>query len=265
LGATADSDNFIVWNDEIYGDRDGDGLPEVPVSRIPDGLSPALVMAALGAGDASQSSRFGIRNIARPFADGLFTALPGSVKILISETTSPGTIGLGQAVGSHIYLMLHGSDFDSSQFWGETQDGDMFEALDTGNIPGNVRGVVLTGCCWGALTVAERASQIPPNRKPTPRPARSSIALSFLAAGAKAFVGCTGSHYSPVDPPYDYFGGPMHGSFWTGMGQGKAPAAALFDARLDYLKAMPHGQTSSYGIAIERKILKQFTCLGLGW
>jgi hypothetical protein len=35
LPGSDDPDEFIVWSDDIYGDREGDRLPEVPVSRIP--------------------------------------------------------------------------------------------------------------------------------------------------------------------------------------------------------------------------------------
>ena len=93
----------------------------------------------------------------------------------------------------------------------------------------------------------------------------TSIALSYLHAGASAFVGCTGTHYSPTVPPYQYFGGPMHLAFWSRVKTGMAPARALFDAKLEYLQNMPHGQSSAVAQAIEFKTLKQFTCLGLGW
>ena len=93
----------------------------------------------------------------------------------------------------------------------------------------------------------------------------SSIALSYLHSGVRAYVGCTGTHYSPTARPYNYFGGPMHTAFLTRLMQGTPPAQALFEAKLEYLQKMPHGQTSALGQGIEFKILKQFTCLGLGW
>ncbi len=68
-----DPDNFIVWSDEIYADRDGDGLPEIPVSRIPDGKSAKLVRQALQAVQPQKgNAKFGIRNIERPFAVDIF-------------------------------------------------------------------------------------------------------------------------------------------------------------------------------------------------
>jgi hypothetical protein len=89
--------------------------------------------------------------------------------------------------------------------------------------------------------------------------------VRFIALGGRAFVGCTGSHYSPLEQPYQYYGGPLHRAFWGHYLAGKAPAAALLEAKKDYLEGYPHGQTDARGRAIETKILRQFTCIGLGW
>ncbi|MGO9770519.1 MAG: MBL fold metallo-hydrolase [Roseiarcus sp.] len=265
LGAqTGDEDNFIVWNDEGYGDRDGDGIAELPVSRIPDARSPRLVAAALGAGLATAASRFGVRNSARPFATGPYALVPGAQQLLVSAPTAPANIGAAGASAPHVYVMLHGSDMDASRFWGENQYGT-YEAINVSNVPQAMSGVVFAGCCWGALTVETRANITRPDQQPAARTPASSMALSWLHAGARAFVGCTGTHYSPTVAPYDYFGGPMHVAFWRRLIRGETPAKALFGAKLDYIRGMPHGQTSHNGQAIEYKTLRQFTCLGVGW
>jgi beta-lactamase superfamily II metal-dependent hydrolase len=50
LPDTDDPDQFIVWSDEIYGDRDGDGLPELPaVGRARDGRPPGGAAHPAGA------------------------------------------------------------------------------------------------------------------------------------------------------------------------------------------------------------------------
>jgi hypothetical protein len=56
----------------------------------------------------------------------------------------------------------------------------------------------------------------------------------------------------------------MHEAFWQAHVRGEAPAKALLSAKKAYRKGMPHGR-SGIGIAIEYKILRQYTCLGLGW
>jgi len=260
-----DEDDFIVWSDDVYGDLQGDVFPEIPVSRVPDGLSADLMFAALQSGGGSgRSSRFGLRNARRPFAQEIYHVLGGEEDLLICERTTPPDINASVLEADAIYLMLHGSDSDGTRFWGEDEAGTL-EAINLGNIPARSSAVVFTGCCWGALCVDRPAARTEPGIAPASRTPASSIALSFLRSGALAFIGCTGSHYSPIAKPFTYFGAPMHQAFWEHYRQGMAPAPALLQAKRDYLEGMPHGRKSVQGKAIERKILWQYTCLGLGW
>jgi hypothetical protein len=113
VGSASDSDNFIVWNDEAYGAKNGDLSAELPVSRIPDAKSPRLVMNALTAGaPAATKGRFGVRNSARPFAIGPYSLLQGRASLLVSAPTKPSSLGAGNASGDVVYFMLHGSDVD---------------------------------------------------------------------------------------------------------------------------------------------------------
>jgi hypothetical protein len=263
--AAKDGDNFIVWSDEVYGDLNGDSIEEIPVSRIPDAKSSRLVFSALTATNGGgENTRFGIRNEVRPFAAGIYSLLKGKGDLLVSHPTSPAAVGAAKVVGSGIYFMLHGSDGDGSRFWGEDHR-DMFEAVNVSNLNAVSPGVVFTGCCWGALTADKLASR---SRSGEPIPLRtveSSMALTFLQAGALGFIGCTGSHYSPLQDPYDFYGGPMHESFWKRYNTSGRPAAALHQAKQDYLAGIPHGRTTDIGRSIELKILREYTCLGLGW
>jgi hypothetical protein len=116
------------------------------------------------------------------------------------------------------------------------------------------------------LTVTQRALTMPPGQAPVPLAAGASMALKFLSAGALAFVGCTGSHYSPEGTDTSYYGGPMHKAFWSHYSNGLPPAEALFRAKADYIAGIPHrGTADPVDKARELKILRQFTCLGLGW
>jgi beta-lactamase superfamily II metal-dependent hydrolase len=263
--AGRDGDNFIVWSDEAYGDVNGDSVQEIPVSRIPDAKSSVLVFAALGAPSGNATvTRFGVRNVAREFATTIYGLLPGRNKLLVSSPTGPNDVGTAKIDETGIYLMLHGSDSDGSRFWGE-DNGDMFEAVNVRNLASAGPSVVFTGCCWGALTVERIASRSRTGDPIAVRTVEASMALSFLQGGATAFVGCTGSHYSPLQKPYRYYGGPMHEAFWKRYNELKAPAVALHTAKQDFLKAIPHGRTTDIGHAIELKILREYTCLGLGW
>jgi beta-lactamase superfamily II metal-dependent hydrolase len=263
LGRTEDPDDFIVWSDEAYGDLDGDAIAEVPVSRIPDGRSPELLFAALGASNRRRRGvRQGVRNRARPFAEDVYRLLPGDRALLVSDPTAPPAVGPLRA--DLVYVMLHGDFGDTSRFWGEDELGQAFEAVNVTNVPAAGGRVVFAGCCWGALTVDQPALRAHPDAPPGPKPVGSSMALSFLLGGATAFVGSTGVHYSPP-PPGDYFGGPMHKEFIKSLLTGHPPAEALFEAKRAYGANMPHGQGRPMDLAIEFKILNEFTCLGLGW
>lgn len=261
-----DQDEFFVWSDDIFGDRDGDFIAELPVSRIPDGHLAAVVFNALQTPSFIPDTRFGIRNIRRPFADKIFSLLPGhSGNLEVSETFGPAHILPNSARGA-VYYMLHGSNKDGTRFAGEVLSGGGFEALTIENVPVSAPGtIVLTGCCWGALTVSPQALFANPDTIVQPRGPESSIAIAYLLAGSQAFVGCTGSHYSPFSPPYNNAGKPMHEAFWINVANGIPPAKALYLAKQEYIRGMPHGLTTSIGEAVELKTLHQFTCLGLGW
>ncbi|MGC4120496.1 MAG: hypothetical protein QM765_39135 [Myxococcales bacterium] len=259
-----DPDNFIIWSDDVYGDKDADGWPELPVARVPDAKSAAFMKQALSAQMPSGVSWGGVRNRFRPFADRVLQAV-GSGALEESEPVSASRKP-PRLAAEHLYLMLHGSDFDSSRFWGESAQHEMLEAVNTTTVPPRYEGVVFTGACWGALTVDAPASRFQGDRPLTSRSPETSMALCFLARGARAFVGCTGMHYSPTEDPFEYFGRPLHESFWNHLKKTGSPAEALLQAKNDYLAAMPHPNADDPGdLAIEHKILRQFTCLGLGW
>ena len=258
LGVTDDPDDFIVWTDDEYGDDGDRETPPVPVSRIPDAHSARLLLAALSASRRGDGRR-GVRNSERPFAEDIFAALPGDDALMVSAPTTFD--GLAALDADLVYLMLHGDFVDGSRFWGEGPAGNI-EAVNVNSIPDDGPRVVFTGCCWGALTVDQPAHR---TLLPAPKAVNASIALRFLEAGATAFVGCTGAHYSPREKPYRYFGGPMHEAFWRGLGGGQAPAEALLAAKAEYVRDFPHGMRSEAQHAIEYKTLHQYTCLGLGW
>jgi beta-lactamase superfamily II metal-dependent hydrolase len=264
LGTSDDADDFIVWNDDVYGDIDNDGVAELAVSRIPDGKSSQLIYAALQATPGDKNDpRSGLRSFARPFADNIFGALPGGQKIITSKPTLYSDTYTLRA--NRVYLMLHGSDQDATRFFGE--DGSRYPvAMQVGNVPELGGAVVFTGCCWGALPVTIRARDASPGTAVANRTSENSIALRYLSYGAIAFIGCTGTHYSPLQSPYTYFGGPLHSAFWRNHLSGMAPAQAIFEAKREYLKGIPHlaGQGPALE-AIEMKLAREYACLGLGW
>lgn len=79
-----DRDGFVVWSDDIYGDREPDGVPEVPVSRIPDARVGAFLLSALTVGATGQAGKFAIRNRERPFAQAVYASIPGNGVMQVS-------------------------------------------------------------------------------------------------------------------------------------------------------------------------------------
>jgi hypothetical protein len=266
--ALRDPDNFIVWSDHPYGDLDGQGANELPVTRVPDGHSAELLLMALSAPEraAEDASAFGLRNLQRPFAEPIFSSVANRA-CLTSAPIVPASLPGAELNAHRVYLMLHGAESAGDFFNGEDAEENQIEAMRLANLPAACAGsVIFSGCCWGALTLDLLATQAGTTHRPAMRTPENSIALGFLRRGARAFIGCTGAHYSPDEAPFTFFGGPMHTSFWEAMKEtGMPPALGLHQARLAYLNAMPHGQDSVYDRAIEYKIFHQFSCLGIGW
>ena len=260
-------DSFLVWSDDFYTDTDADGQAELPVSRVPDGRTPELVFAQLQASGRPRSDRrIGIRNKERPFADNVFQNVPGSGDMLQS---APVTVDDPPHLidGAIVYLMLHGSDLDGTVYCGQLGDDgspEKWPAVAMSNVPAVCGPVVFTGCCWGALITARPASQTPEGSPLGSRTPDQSLALRILRAGATAFIGTTGTHYSP-NPPGNYHGGAMHHAFFRRYKPGESPAEALFAAKAEFAANIPHGQDDAFLAAVDVKIHAEYTCLGLGW
>jgi beta-lactamase superfamily II metal-dependent hydrolase len=264
--AVPDPDEFIVWADGIYSDTNNDTYGEAPVSRVPDARSREVFLNALQAGVGNEPGKLCVYNVKRPFAKTVFGGIAGKGSALSS---TPATQDESRARQSemlgHLYLMLHGDSADGATFWGEdTRTRRLVEAFDTSCLPARGSGVAFSGACWGALTVTRRAAAQDPGRLPQPKTVENSIALAALRAGYRAFIGCTGAHYSPMKAQPDIAGGPMHVHFWRSLATDKSPALALFNAKRAFEANFPPSDDSGDD-AINQKILRQFTCLGLGW
>ena len=275
LGATmveVDDDHFIVWSDEAYGDIDGDLVAERPVSRIPDARNAALFLSALAGRGVGPNvdQRFGVRNIARPFANDVWPRLAGNRELSVSERFLSTDVAPEALTSAQLhYFMLHGDWRDGRGFFGELGNQSGYtNAFAVGNVPKRFDGIAFSGCCWGALTVSQKARDA--GAAPlAPRVVERSIALTYLQAGASAFVGCTGSHYSGADTDPDVnYAARMHGAFWAALPGGRySPAVALHKARGEYSALIASRAEDMEPIDLARRMKNraQFTCLGLGW
>lgn len=267
----SDEDRFIVWSDEAFGDVDGDRIGERPVSRIADARDARLFHRALSSRgvDSVNPRRFGIRNLARPFAADIWASLPGDEPLNVSERflytdAEPEDLAKAQL---H-YLMLHSHWSNTRKFFGERADGAYTNAFLVNGMPKQFDGLAFSGCCWGALTVHQKAHEAGLDHL-APMVAENSIALTYLQAGGTAFVGCTGAHYSgeETDPDVNY-ASRMHAAFWKALPTRKYSAAeALHVARSEYSAYIVGRSDDMEPIDLARRLKNrgQFTCLGLGW
>jgi len=236
------------------------------VSRVPDARSREVFLNALQAGAGLEPGKLCVYNVKRPFATTVFGGIRGNGSALSSvPATQNEARGKQSEMLGNLYLMLHGDSADGATFWGEdSRTRRLIEAFDTSCIPARGSGVVFSGACWGGLIVTRRAAGQDPARLPQPKTVENSVALSALRAGYRGFVGCTGAHYSPMKAQPDMAGGPMHVHFWRSLAIDKSPALALFNAKRAFEANFPPSDDAGDD-AINQKILRQFTCLGLGW
>ena len=258
-----DPDGFVVWSDDPYVDVDDSGLPDSAISRIPDGRDSLFTLKVLQAEPTPARQRHGVRNSLREFVIPIFGSLPGANTLYVSGPTGATDLVAGVLQGSLAYYMLHGDDGDGKKFWGEQPRGVWVEAVTVDTVPKEDIDTAVMGCCWGALPASTKAADWEPGQTIAGRSPAQSIALTLLSAGARAVIGCTGAHYSPLQRPYDTASGPLHQALWSYLNAGEPPAVALLRAKYDYAERVK-SVTDANQLAIANKTLSQFTCLGLG-
>lgn len=264
----ADPDAFVVWSDDPYADRDGDGMPDLPVSRIPKG---AVWSGLQTAPRSTGRRRRGVRDASHEFAVAVFRDIPGDAgdELLDSPETDEDRLGPADLEADRLYLHLHGLVEKGDRWWGGTDaDQNSLLVVTPRSMPANPGPVVFCGACWGALTVDRPAF----SKKPiTPRTPASSLAAAFVERGTVGFVGFSSFQYVPYQLPFLYYVEPLHRRFWhhQSAGAGLGPAAALFQAKVDYAAGIPHpdrtGSADPLTTVIELKVFWSATCLGLGW
>lgn len=266
-----DLDAFIVWSDNVYGDHDGDLLPELPVSRIPTDAPGGLVRRALNAPVASVARQLnGVRLDTLLFAETVYNNI-GVADGPIQTTPVGAPLGVSDIAASANYIVLHGNDSGFKSF------GDGFGSVinvDSLGIPDQELGsTVFASCCWSGVIVAEKAANFV--KFPDDLAPGDSLALTFLNHGLIAYIGFTGSHWvtpksGPTDP-YQLLGVPLHEQFWCNyLTQNMAPSQALFEAKKTYIANTPYcvidePRFDMFSRAVEMKVFWSATCLGLGW
>ncbi len=258
-------DQFWVWSDDPYVDLDRDLFPELPISRIVDGHHAGTCVAQLCSQPAPIRPMQAIRMHPRPFVDALLEPLSTEPPVVVSDPSSSATFDTAWLSSPFTYLMLHGYHQDGTRFRGEDAADNHIELLTVGALPDAVAGTFFTGCCYGALVTSRTAHAHHHGGDPiSDRTETTSFATALLGRGAHAFVGCTGTHYSPRTTQATSYGAPFHAFFLEETRAGAPPAVALHRTKRRYFEEYL-SQTDGYELAIGMKILRQYTCLGLGW
>lgn len=227
-----------LYTDDVYADFTGDEVIDVPIARIPDGGSLDLLIKQLEGKCTPKFGAFGLGNVKRPYAGPIMDIFDDAGDVYWSEPMTSDDFSACEVDVEHVYFILHGSKDDTSVWSGENSWPNWPTAF-TVNLA-HSQGIILSGCCYGAYIIGKKPA--------------NSICLRFLRSGAKAFVGCTGIHYSTVGTATTYAGPLFHRLFFEHLITGKTPSEAFFRAKRDYA---PEADT-----AVEQKILHEFVFYG---
>ncbi len=272
-----DVDAWWVWNDDLYGDRSGNLLPELPVSRLP------VIPENFGAPFAppARPSAFGLRASEFPFADTIYKALLDPPKVMeqspplandgpssATEEWEGPTLDASQLATDWVYLVLHGLSGADMQLTGTSGQNWVPVAVDGSVVGGSHESpaVVFGGICWGALVADPIARYGGLGSTVVSRLVANSFPLKFINHGTNAFVGFTALHHVPDAPVTDLIlGAPIHRMFWENVTQhDMAPAEALFQAKVAFIQDRLE-DIDSLAQAEEMKAFWSATCIGFGW
>jgi hypothetical protein len=276
----ADSDVWTVWNDDLYGDNNGDGLGELAVSRLPIVPRYGGLLGDENPPRPASAEPLGVRSLEFDFAEHIFDIIVGGDVEASEMRVSPPVVASGTLRGpdavpltpddlatERIYLMLHGSNLEQFPFLGRGEDNQDVTALDFKVAGENWQspGTAFAGVCWGALIA--RAAIATHVRTINPRDATTSLALALLDRGLNAVVGFTALLWvPPADIDDLYFGAPLQHLFWHNVVvEQMSPAEALFQARAAFIATAKERCTDPVSIAQDLKTFWSATCLGLGW
>jgi len=229
-------DADTLYTDDVYADFTGDDVIDVPIARIPDGGSLDLLIKQLDGKCVPKAGAFGLGNAKREYAGPIMDIFDDAGDVYWSLPMTNDDFSVGDVDVNYVYFILHGLDTDTSIWWGEEP---IYPEAFKANLA-NSQGVILSGSCYGAYVIGKTPAD--------------SICLRFLRSGAKAFVGCTGTHYSTPGTETTYNGPLFHRLFFEHLMSGKKPSEAFFRAKRDYA---PEADTS-----VEEKILHEFVFYG---
>lgn len=268
-----EDDHYVAWNDDHFGDRDDDGFPELPVSRIPSGVDLRRALRATPPDDAPDRPIWrGFRIEKFAYAEAIYNEQPDA-QTSAMLTFKPDTAHLVKQNGiaaDRVFYATH-ADYGGIHAF-KTFDG--IPVVKAAQVPDADGSIVLASCCYSATLVRNGPLAASTSGTVVPLATPESMGLTYVHRGARAFIGFTAKVWVPDQIPYAFFAGPLHRAFWKNvLERDLPPARALFEAKGEFILGMPYGNpdvadgelTAATSLAKHLKDYWSVTCLGLGW
>jgi Peptidase family C25 len=240
-----------VVSDDPYANLDGDPLqiPDLAVARIPTSDDAQLMLKQLGENQPAPAGAFSIVNeVRRSMADGPLGVVNDitPVTLYYSPPTLTGQVPqTNESRARFIYILLHGSGSVTDTWFGEIQKWTPIDASDplteyvheendyTHGLSvadaGDPGAFIDVGACFGAYTLDSVVGDTHKTRD-------NSLALAFLADGARAFVADTyiseSYNVDPGETPVARTGWEI--LLWQAIQGGATPIDAFFSAKAQY-------------------------------
>lgn len=266
-------------SDDPYTDLDGDewGVPDLPVARIPSSEDAELLLAQLGTTVPPDGGGYVLTNqVWRGLTAAIVETMDDEIPVQTwyAPPMDPEEFVAGDGQESrYVHIDLHGIGVTTDEWssdvvaWEpQTEDldgewwvgvGDQIAVVDLAGA--SSRGIVNVGACFGAWTLDTTL-------EPRHKTADTSLALGYLKAGTRAFIGSTHIAYGfPNTPSGPYVGGDGFSIlFWRELLAGASPIDAFHLAKIRIAEVIDEAIAAGApeAAALNLKTLHQMVYLG---
>jgi len=232
-------DEDTLYTDDVYGDFDGDTIPDVPVARLPDGKSFATMEGQLRGTSAPSSGAMELYN--KPWTGAKAIGL--QIKASRIDSVAPTKDAKLDANLKYYYFIIHGSK-DKGVWSGEGKNALGWTLSVDGLLAQDAvaRGIVVSSACYAAYMINETSAK--------------DIGLHFMESGARAYIGATGLNYAfvPLWDPQACLGttsGRMASLIFSNCELGQDPLLAYFNAKREFARGLTDGDSYNHKILHE--------------
>ncbi len=231
-------DKDTLYTDDVYGDFDGDTVPDVPVARLPDGKSFATMKGQLRGTSAPPSGAMELYN--KPWTGAKAIGLQINAGRI--DSVPPTEDAKLDANLKYYYFIIHGSK--DQGVWagdGKARGGWPIRVVGLLAQDAAARGIVVSSACYAGYMINETSA--------------TDIGLHFIESGARAYIGATGINYAyPGQDPQAFLGnfcGRMASLIFQNCELGQDPLLAYFNAKREFARGFAAGDSVSHKILHE--------------